>query len=273
MNNLLSFWLAPITALFHSRVYHDATKRPAWMGVLYALYLSFIAGLLTLVLILGMLAPVANEFVAWAQKNMPVVIWTPEGLSLENGQQTAVLTHPIYGPIVTFDMKKTQVTEADMQNVYVLVTATKVFIKRGPGQIEDRDITKAGIQSAKQLPPRIRITGAVMGGIFKLVKNVIFWVVPLLITSFSFLFILIMDLLYSLVGLLFNMMRKQKIRYGTIFSLTCFATTVSFTITWLQIMTPLRAMPLRFGWLILATLVYMFVAFKITDVDNTNAKA
>jgi hypothetical protein len=273
MNNLLSFWLAPITALFHPCVYRDAAKRSGWKGVLYVLYLSLIAGVLTLVLMLGIVAPVADEFVSWTQKNMPVVIWTPEGLSLENGQTTALLVHPQYGPVVAFDMTKTSVTEADMQKVYFLVTATKVFIKRGPGEIEARDITKTGIQTTKQLPPKIRITGEVVGSLFKVVKNATFMIVPGAIMVLSFLISLIANLFYSLIGLLLNMMRKQKLHYGAIFSLTCFATTVAFTMTWLQIMTPIRRLPLPFGWMVLATLIYMFVAFKITDVDNTKPKA
>jgi hypothetical protein len=268
MNNLLSFWLAPVTALFHPRVFHDASKRSAWKGVLYVFYLSVIAGVLITVLMLSRMLPVANEFVSWAQKTMPVVIWTPEGISLENGQTTALLSHPKYGPLVAFDMTKTSANEADMDKAPLLVTSTKVFMKRAPGQIEERDITKAGIQTDKQLPPKIRITGAVVGGLFKVIKSTMLLIVPPVMIVLFFFFLLIVDLLYSLVGLLFNMMRKQKLRYGAIFSLTCFATTASFTLTWLQIMTPLRKLPLPFVVMILVNLVYMFVAFKITDTED-----
>jgi Protein of unknown function (DUF1189) len=268
MNNLLSFWLAPITALFHPRVFHDAAKRSAWKGVLYAFYLSVIAGALATVLMLGRVLPIANEFVSWAQKTMPVVIWTPEGISLENGQTTTLLSHPQYGPIVAFDMTKTSASEADMDKAPLLVTSTKVFVKRAPGQIEERDITRAGIQTDKQLPPKVRITGEVMRGLFKVIKSTMLLIVPPVMIALCFFFILLADLLYSLVGLLLNMMRKQKLRYGSIFALTCFATTASFTLTWFQIMTPLRSLPLPFGIMILVNLVYMFVAFKITDAEN-----
>lgn len=271
MNNLLSFWLAPVTALFHPRVFHDAAKKSAWKGVLYALYLSMIAGVLTVVLMVGRVFPVASDFVSWTQKTMPVLIWTPEGLSLENGQTGALMVHPAYGPIVAFDMTKTSATEADMDKAPLLVTSTKVFMKRAPGQIEERDITKAGFQTEKQLPPKIRINGEVVGGLFKAVKSAIFLAVPLAVIILCFFFILIMDLLYSLVGLLFNMMRKQKLHYGSVFSLTCFATTAAFTLTWLQILTPLRRFPLPAGVMILINLIYMFVAFKLTDAKDAKA--
>jgi len=271
MNNLLSFWLAPVTALFHPRVFHDAAKRSAWKGVLYVFYLSVIASVLIVVLMLGRVLPAANEFVSWAQKTMPVVIWTPEGISLENGQTTALLVHPEYGPIVAFDMTKTSASEADLNKAPLLVTSTKVFMKRAPGRIEERDITKAGFQTEKQLPPKVRITGAVVGGLFKVVRNSIFLIIPPLMMVLFFFFILIANLLYSLVGLLFNMMRKQKLGYGSIFSLTCFATTASFTLICFQVITPLGRLPLPFGVLILINLVYMFVAFKITDVQDAKA--
>jgi hypothetical protein len=202
---------------------------------------------------------------------MPIVIWTPAGLSLENGQTTALLVHPQYGPVVAFDMTKTSASEADMNKAPLLVTSTKVFIKRAPGQIEERDITKAGFQTEKQLPPKIRITGEVVGGLFKVIKNTLFLAVPLAIIILCFFFILIADLLYSLAGLLFNMMRKQKLSYGSIFALTCFATTASFTLTWFQIMTPLRRLPLPFVVMILLNLIYMFIAFKVTDAKDAKA--
>lgn len=274
MNNLLSFWLAPVTAFFQPRVYRDAAKRSGGKGVLYVLYLSAVAGLLTAILMFGVAAPKVQEFIGWAQQNMPVVIWTPEGISLENGQTTALLAHPKYGPIAAFDLQKTTVTEADMGKAPLLVTATKVYIKRGEGQpIDSRDITKAGIQTDKQLPPRVRITGEVAARILGAIKSAIFFIAPLLIAGLSFFFLLLSNLLYSLAGLLLNLMRKQKLRYGAIFTLTCFATSVSFTLTWLQILTPFRSLPLPFGVLILLNLVYMFVAFKMSDSDNVEAGA
>jgi hypothetical protein len=274
MNNLLSFWLAPVTALFRPCVFRDAAKRSGGKGLLYIVYLSAIAGLLTGILMFGVAAPVGKDFIAWTEKNMPVVIWTPEGISLENGQTTALVVHPKYGPIAAFDMTKTAVTEADMDKAPLLVTATKVYIKRGHGQpIEGRDITKAGIQTDKQLPPRVRLTGEVAARILEAIKSAIFFLAPLTITVLFFFFLLISNLLYSLAGLLFNLMRKQKLRYGAIFSLTCFATTVSFTLTWLQIMTPFRKLPLPFVVLILLNLVYMFIAFKVSDGDEVEAGA
>ncbi|MFH0985581.1 MAG: DUF1189 family protein [Candidatus Omnitrophota bacterium] len=272
MNNLISFWLAPVTALFRPCVYRDAAKKSGGRGALYILYLSGVAGVLTAILMFGLITPVAHEFIVWTQHNLPVVIWTPEGISLENGQTTALMVHPKYGPIVAFDMTKTDVTEADMEKAPMLVTATKAFFRQGPGQlIEGKDITKTGIRTDKQLPAKVRITGEVAGRVLEIIKNSVFFLAPPTIAVLFFFFLLVSNLLYSLVGLLFNLMRKQKLRYGAIFSLTCFATTVSFTLTWLQIMTPFRKLPLPFVVLLLLNLVYMFIAFKVSDSEGVEA--
>jgi hypothetical protein len=196
---------------------------------------------------------------------MPVLVWTPAGLSLENGQPTAALTHPQYGPIALFDMTKTTATEADMGKAYILVTAKKVFIKRVPGQIEERDITGAGMRSNQQLPPKVRITGDIAQKLYQNIKGAMAFVVPLLILVFAFMFFLVSNLFYSLAGLLFNLMRAEKLRYGAIFNLTCFAGSAVFTLTWLRALIPLKVLAWPFALNILVILAFMFFAFKVTD--------
>ena len=78
-------------------------------------------------------------------------------------------------------------------------------------------------------------------------------------------FFLVANLFYSLAGLLFNLIRTEKLGYGAIFNLSCFATTAAFTLTWLRILIPLRVLTVPFVVSILINLVYLFVAVKITD--------
>ncbi|MBU9889669.1 MAG: DUF1189 domain-containing protein [Candidatus Omnitrophica bacterium] len=265
MNNLVSFWLAPLTAFFHPRVYRDAARGSGGRGVLYVLYLSLIAVALVTVLLGVKVSPVMDSLAGWMQQNMPVVIWTPEGVSLENGQTTASLDHPEYGPLAKLDLTKTEVTEVDMGDVFFFVTAKRVFIKRGPGQIENRDITGAGFRTGQQLPPKVRITGEIVGKLYQNIKATMSVVVPVTLCIFLFISILIMNGLYSLIGLLFNRGRKQKFGYGTIFSMTCFATTAAFMLPWLRIVIPVPVLPWPIVESVLITLAYMFFAFKVTD--------
>ena len=265
MNKMLTFFTAPITALFYPPVYQDAAQSRASRGVLYSLYLAGLSVVLIMTVLSAKVMPQADAFAGWVKTNMPVLIWTPVGLSLENGQATATLLHPQYGTIALFDMTKTNATNADMGKAYVLVTATKIFFKRAPGQIEERDITGAGMRSDQQLPPRIRINGDIAAKLYQNVKGAMMFIVPLVLLVFSGVFFLVANLLYSLVGLLFNLMRKEKLGYGAIFNLTCFAMSAAFTLTWLRILTPLQGVPFPVVLSILVNLVFLFVAFKITD--------
>ncbi len=265
MNKTLAFLTAPVTVLFSPRVYRDATQSSAGRGVLYSLYVAALSVVLIMIVISFKAMPQVNAFADWTQNNMPVMIWTPAGLSLENGQTTAKLTHPQLGTIAVFDMTKTTVMPDDMDNTYLLVTAQKVFLKRAPGQIEERDITAAGMRSKQQLPPRVRIDGGVAKKLFQNIKNSMAFVVPFLLLPILFMFLLITNLFYSLAGLLFNLLRQNKLRYGAIFNLACFGASAAFVPTWVLLMTAARVLPLWAGLLI--NLGYMFFAFKVTDKD------
>jgi len=265
MNNLLSFWLAPVTALFSPRVYRDAVKSSGGRGILYVLYLSLITVVVVMMFLVGKVVPVTDDLVSWTRKNMSVMIWTPEGISLEDGKMTATLEHPQYGLIAKVDLSKTNVTEADMGNGFFFVTAKRIFVKRGPGQIESHDITKTGIRTSEQLPPRIRITGDIVWQLYQNLKNTLAVIFPAVLFVIFSLMLLLGNAFYSLAGLFLNRRRKQKLEYGAIFTLTCFATTASFTLTWLRIMTPLQALPWSFVVDILINLAYLFFAFKMTD--------
>ncbi len=265
MNNLLSFWLAPVTALFQSRVYQEAARSRAGRGLLYSLYLAGLSVALIMAIFSAKIIPQVDAVADWMKTNMPVLIWTPTGMSLENGQTTATLVHPRYGTIALFDMTKTVVTEADLGKAYIMVTAKKVFFKRGPGQIEERDVTGAMAPPGQQLPSKVRVTGEIAMKIYQNVKGAMMFMAPIVLFVLSCIFFLVMNLFYSLVGLLFNLMRKEKLGYGAIFNLACFATTAAFTLTWLKILIPVGGLNLPFAVSILINLAYLFMAFKVTD--------
>ncbi|MFA5159346.1 MAG: DUF1189 family protein [Candidatus Omnitrophota bacterium] len=265
MNKIFTFLTAPVTAFFYPPVYQDAAKSSVGRGVLYSLYLAGLSVVLVMMVLSARVMPRVDAFIDWTKLNMPAMVWTPEGLSLENGQTSAVLTHPRLGTIISFDMTKTNVTEADMGKAYVMVTAKKIFLRRAPGQIEGRDITGAGMRSSQQLPPRVRINGDIVVKMYQNIKGAMAFVMPFLMIIFFFMFFLVANLFYSLVGLLFNLMRSERLRYGAIFNLTCFATTAAFTLTWLRVLIPLRALNWPLVLNVVINLVFMFFAFKVTD--------
>ncbi len=263
MNKTLTFLTAPVTALFYPRVYRDGIQSSAGRGVLYSLYVAALSVILIMMVLSAKVMPQADAFIDWAKTHMPAMVWTPEGLSLENGQTTATLTHPQFGTIAVFNMTQTTATPADVEKTYILVTARKIFIKHAPGQIEERDITGAGMRSRQQLPSKIRINGDIMAKLYQNIKSVMAFVIPFVLWMSLFIFILAANLFYSLAGLLFNVFRQNKLGYGAIFNLACFSTTAAFTPTWAILLLVPRLFPVWTGLLI--NLAYMFFVFKITD--------
>jgi len=271
MNKTLTFLTAPLTAFFHKGVYEDASASSAGRGVLYNLYLAALATVFLALFLFSRVLPQADIFVQWTQKNMPVLIWTPAGLSLENGKTMAELTHPEYGKIALFDMTKTNATAADLGDAYLLVTSKKVFMKRAQGQIEERDITGAAMRPGQELPPRVRIDGDVAGKLYQNVKNMLAFMGVAAMLLGSFILFLLLTLFYSLAGLAMNLMRKERLRYGAIFNLTAFAIGVTFTLTWVRVLTPLQTMRWPFVLNVVINLAFMYFAFKVTDKKEETA--
>ncbi|MGI6240634.1 MAG: hypothetical protein BWY44_01435 [Candidatus Omnitrophica bacterium ADurb.Bin292] len=269
MNRKMTFFTAPITALFLPKVYHDAAQSGGSRGVFYTLYLAALVTLVATVMFASLLVPQADSLANWLQTELPSMVWTPAGLTLgQDIPQPYTMSHPVFGPLVTFDMNKDVVQESEMGNIPVFVTSRKIFLRQGPGQIEERDITQTGFQAAqpddqrRPLPSRVMITGDVVKQIYQNVKRIFFWVVPFVFLLVLFCFLLLAALFYSLVGLLLNLMRKNKLQYGSIFSLTCFALTASVALGWV-----VQNLPLAWFLNLLISLGYLFFAFKVTDQE------
>jgi hypothetical protein len=153
----------------------------------------------------------------------------------------------------------------------VFITATRAFIKKGPGLIDERDFTRTGIKSQQQLPAKVRINGALVKALYANVKRTLMVVLPFLIVPFLFVVQLVGSLVYSLLGLLLNLFRKNKLSYGAIFGLTCFATSTGLMLVWFKAMLPFSQTPLPFLVHVLTNVIYMIVAFKVTDQEPAKA--
>jgi hypothetical protein len=264
MNKVLSFFLAPITAFFLPQVYQDAAKSSGRKGLLYIAYCSLLASALIMTIFASRLA-ISDAFIQWVKKESPVLIWTPEGLSFEDNRQTARLDHPIYGPVIVLDMNRTAVTRKDLRQVYLFVTAKKIYFVQPNGLAEERDITRAGIPSQKKLPARVRITGTLIENFYVTAKIAFLIVAPVVLFPVFCFMLLVINLVYSLAGLLLNLLRKNRLRYGTIFSMTCFATGISLVLFGLQILGPLQSLPWPSSMNFFLGLIYMSAAFTLTD--------
>ncbi|MEI7751266.1 MAG: DUF1189 family protein [Candidatus Omnitrophota bacterium] len=264
MNKMTSFFLAPLTAFFLPQVYRDASKSSWSRGLLYVVYCSFLAAIF-LVMIFAQRLAISDAFFQWVKKESPVLIWTPEGLSFEDNRRTARLDHPVYGPIAVFDMDRAFASGRDLRSTYLFVTSKKIYFIHPYGQVEERDITKTGILPNKHLPQRVRVTGQAIETFYLTAKLAFLIGAPGVLFPAFFIMFLVGNLVYSLAGLLLNLLRKNRLRYGAIFSMTCFATGISIVLSGLQLLGPLASLPWPPAMNFLLGLIYMCAAFTLTD--------
>lgn len=264
MNKKVSFLIAPITAFFLPQVYRDASRSSGAKGLLYVVYFSFLAAVFIVMVFFNRLA-ISDAFIHWVKKESPVLIWTPEGLSFEDNRQAARLDNPVYGPIAVLDMNRTTVSKKDLKQLYLFVTGKKIYFFLPNGQVDERDITKSGVPQHKLLPPKVRVTGEAIENFYQTAKLMFLIATPAVLFPVFFIMFLGVNLVYSLAGLLLNLLRKNKLGYGAIFSTTCFSTGVSLVLLGLQILIPSQSVtwlpPISF----LLGLIYMSAAFTLTD--------
>jgi hypothetical protein len=214
----------------------------------------------------------ADEFIYWAKEEIPTVIWTPQGLSLENGLKTAVLINPVYGPIAVFDMDRTVVTNAAMGQLFFFVTSKKIVFRKMMGQLDERDVTKLTLPPQQRPPDQVRITGELIENFYQRGKVAFLLVAPAVIFLSSFVVLMLVTLGYAAVGLLFNRMRAHRLCYGAVFNLACFATGISLLLACLGVVCvtffiPLPPLPAPLSFLI--SLIYMFAAITFTDTATS----
>jgi hypothetical protein len=232
--------------------------------LLYIAYWAFLATAFFLT-VFGSRLAISNGFMQWIKKESPVLIWTPEGLSFEDNRTSARLDHPLYGPLAVIDTTRKPLSPNELGRLYLFVTSERIYFKHPMGRAEERVITKAGVAPQKKIPSRVRVTGALIERFYKNAIITFILIAPLvLIPIFSFMFLAI-AFTYSLAGLLLNLMRKNKLSYGNIFTVTCFATGISLALTGLQTLEPLQSCPWPTPVNFLLPLIYMSATITLTD--------
>lgn len=263
----LSFFLAPITAFFLPKVYKDAARASWRKGACYSAYGALIFTILVTAIFLERSSR-SDQFFTWIRDNAPTVIWSPQGLSLENGQKTAKLIHPTYGPVVTFDMDRDAVTKEDIGSYLLFVTSQRIVFRKPLGELEDRDVTKTTFQTPQSLPTRVRVTGELIEKLYQKIRNTILTVTPVLTFVAASLVILFVNGLYALVGLLLNELRSQKLNVSGILNLACFSTGTSLAVTGIIMIGILFAKPLPVILVpisLLVSLLYMVAAIIFVE--------
>jgi len=263
MNNL-DLLKAPIYTFFSLEFYRQALRQPVSKGFLYLLYLTVIASVAFLILMNRQFLPQAETFIDWAKAEAPVLTWTPAGLTMED-ESPYQMTHPELGVMAVFDMKAETVTAKDMGNVPVYVTAGKLYLQEGSGRLRVYDLVPPELKERKDLQP-VRITGEFYEQMFNRFKP---WIVVLGTLFFGLTFYLLrilQGLVLSLLGLVFNSFRKQKVSYGSLLTVSFFAMTPFLALELLRILVPAAGFLPTPVWMnMIISGIYLFIAVMMTE--------
>ena len=253
-----NFLLSPILALFSLKFYRQAQTAPVSRGFLYLGYLSFLLALYGMILFRIQWMPAANEFVDWLKQNLPEMTLTRQGLEMKIAEPR-LLTHSRWGALIYLDPVKDSPDSADLEKAVVVITRTKVGY-RDPSTEELR-IQNIVQQSNAANWRDVSFTQETIGRLWRKLSP---WLAAIFfLTSFVgfYLWKLIAALLYSLIGMLLNLFRKTKLRYGSILNVCFFALTPLALLQALVWLFP--NFPLPVNLLTSLTLTTLYLAFAI----------
>ncbi len=259
---MANFFLAPFLALFSVAFYKQRLVTPLRTGFLYLLYLSFLLSIFATARIRIQLLPVANEFVDWLRQSLPEITVTAQGIQTKT-QEPILLTHPQWGPLIYLDPTKDAPQSGDFEKALVTLTRRKVAY-RSPegGEVRIQDLLPQGPQRGQQ---DFLVTGE---GIAKLWRGLAPWLTAIFFVSSLaaiYLWKLAASLGYSLVALILNLFRREKLSYKALIHFSIYTLT---PVAFLQIIAslfPAWPIPLNFITALLVTGIYLSLAIFATQ--------
>jgi len=265
MNNEISVLSAPIYSLFSVQFYRRVLANKLSKGFLYLTFLSAIFAVVTIIAVNTRLIPLVEDFVDWAKEEMPVLVWSTQGLQMETQQSPYVMVHPEYGPLVTFNMDLEEGGLEHMGEVPILVTSQQIYVNEGNGQLRVYDVVPDDVRN-QELPQSIRITGEAVENVYGNYKVPVIVLVVIASGIFMYLIKLLQGLLLSLLGLIINRSRKEALKYSQILNAAFFAGTAFFILEILSVLIPQAAVMANLLVNVLVTGLYLFLAIKKTEI-------
>lgn len=206
--------------------------------------------------------PVADEFAGWMKTTMPQMTFSREGVQMSN-PEPRVLSHPQLGPVFYLDPTKDLPETADYDKAILIITRTKLAY-RDPQSQEFRiqDLTS---KTDRPGQPSLTLTGDSISLFWRKLSP---WLslATAVVTFISFyVWKLLAALFYSLLGLLLNLFRSERLRYGVVLNLTFFALTPVILLQSLQLIFPAWPVPLNWITGFLVTALYLALALLATQ--------
>lgn len=222
---MFSFFLAPVLSFFSVRLYREALRSGVGRGILYLLYLTVLFCLLTLFLCRMLLLPLAGSFMDWLVSVTPEMTLTQTGLKV-SAQEPYLVKHDVLGPLYLVDTTKDLAAlERDSSKALILIGKEHIVIQN-PYRSEKRVFDlKQAMEQVKQNNRPVTITKRVMQELNRRFQGMLIPFILVLLAPFFFIWKLLAVLFYSLIALLLNLFRKEKLNYKSLFSLACYAIT------------------------------------------------
>lgn len=260
-----NFIFSPFFSLFSRKFYRDMSRASLSRGILYLVYLALLFSLIILIGFSVSLVPVADKTAEWLRDSMPALEFTKDGVKTDV-EQPYSLTHPDWGPILIVDTSRDLVGDEEMRQTLLYLTKRKLYFWER-ARNEHRIIpigpkTEEGLKNWQD----IHVDGMVVWELYKAFKPFAF---PMVFgISFGAFFALKTSaaFFYSLLALLLNLFRKEKLAYEKLLNLCCFAITPIALFQCFKLMVP--EFPLRATFLLSLLVTGAFLGFAVLGTQE-----
>lgn len=220
---MITLLISPILSFFSRRLYRSSLQSGTGRGVVYLLYLTALFCVLVVFLCRFLLLPITSSFIEWLALVTPEITLTQSGVSTE-APQPYLVKHPAFGPLYLIDTNKSLAELSSDQSGAIILIGKNHVVVRYPHRNEIRVFDlKHAVEQVRAANQPIHITKKLMWGLTQRFQSMIIPFVLLFLAPLFFIWKLVVVLLYSLIALLLNLLRKERIRYRSLFTLTCYA--------------------------------------------------
>jgi len=256
---------APIYAFYSKEFYRLVSKLPLKRGFLYLAFLTLVSAVFLMVSMSIHVLPQTENFKEWIKAEMPPLVWSArEGLRMGTASPYT-MTHPEMGPLVVFDMGAPEATLDQYPEIQGLVTREKIYFRNRPGQMRVFDLNEMGAgggDSREEIPVDPEMVETLYGTVKPWAFGLafIFFLPTFYVTKLGAI------LIYSLLGLVVNQMRREKLTYPKLFNVTLFAMTPILVVQMLQGIFPvLGRIPFGFlgGFVLMSG--YLYLGVKMSE--------
>ena len=256
------FILAPFLSLFSLKFYRRLLALPQTLGFLYLAYLSLFLSVWALFMFRLYTFPVADDLMSWLAKNLPAMVFTQKGIQMEI-KEPLLLSHPRWGPFIYLDPTSDAPKTDDLEKAFVVITRTKVSY-RNPSTGENRTLSILP-KNPQQERRDVKITGDAILKFWKRSKPFVASI--FFVTAFLILYLwkLLAGVFYSLIALIFNYFRSERLRYPSLLNLTFFALTPAALLEFFSWSFAMWRIPFNLLTAILVTSLYLVLAILLTQ--------